>query len=77
LLLASLYLLMPNTAELHANVTNSQWYLALAAFLIVISDAAPNRIWKAFDNVLLLLSGLSGPFSIFLTPIRSGSRGAT
>jgi hypothetical protein len=67
LLLGVLYLLMPNTAELNANITNSQWFLALAACLVLIADRNNARPWRLLDLTLLLLAGLSGPFSILLT----------
>jgi hypothetical protein len=69
LLLAIAYLVLPNTRELDIVITNAQWHLALAACLVLV--AAPPRSWltRAFDWVLLLVSGLSGPFCIFLVPV--------
>lgn len=66
---ALLVLVMPNTAEIHGNITNSQWYLALSAFLIVIASAPETKRGKIFDFFVLLLSSLSGPFSLFLFPV--------
>jgi hypothetical protein len=69
LLMAMLYLFLPNTAEIHGNITNSQWFLALTAFMVVIAERNEKKIWQIFDSSILILSGLSGPFSLFLTPI--------
>ncbi len=70
LLLAGLYLLLPNTAELDGHITSSQWYLAVLAFLVLVaSPAVKNKLWQFFDAVVLLLSGLTGTFAIFLIPV--------
>ena len=65
LLIAGLYLALPNSFEVDANLTNAQWHLALLAFLCVV--AAPAGLgWRVFDVAILLLSGLTGPFVIVL-----------
>jgi hypothetical protein len=68
-LFALLYLLMPNAPETAGNLTDSQWYLAPLAFLVLAS--APPRRWygELFDGIVLMVSGLSGPFGILLTPV--------
>jgi hypothetical protein len=63
------YLSLPNTSEVYANITNAHWYLAIISFLIFTADRAKTRSWKIFDVVFLILSGLSGPFVIFLFPV--------
>jgi hypothetical protein len=63
------YAAMPNSYELNLNLTNAQWHLAIAAFLILAGSPATGRIARATDLSLLTLSGLSGPFGIFLVPI--------
>lgn len=68
LLMALVYLFLPNTAEIHGNITNSQWFLTLTAFMIVIAGRNEKKIWQIFDSSILILSGLSGPFSLFLAP---------
>ncbi|NET62611.1 MAG: hypothetical protein F6K47_42925 [Symploca sp. SIO2E6] len=35
LFLAFLYLALPNSIEIHANLTNTQWHLAIVAYLVV------------------------------------------
>lgn len=47
LLLGFVYLALPNSYEINANITNAQWHLALLACMVVL--AAPSRllIWPA------------------------------
>jgi hypothetical protein len=68
LLLAVVYLLVPNSSEVNINVTNAQWHLAVLAVLIVL--AAPAGIgWRVFDVVVLVIFGLTGPFVVCLLPV--------
>lgn len=69
IILASLYLFLPNTAEISGNITNAQWFLALLAFMVLIAERNDRKSWKMFDFLVLVLAGLSGPFSILLLPI--------
>lgn len=66
---ALLYLLTPNAMELFLNLTNTQWLLALLALLIVIGHPPRSAAGWAFDAVVLILSGLSGPFALMLLPV--------
>ena len=68
-LFALLYALQPNTYETFANLTNLQWHLGLLSFLVVISAPPKRPIGWALDCTVLLISGLSGPLCIFITPI--------
>ena len=68
-LIAFLYIAIPNSYEVNVTLTNSQWHVALAAFMIVIADV-PRRRWaKVADFVFILLAGLTGPFCVALAPI--------
>ncbi len=69
LALAAAYLLLPNTAEIHGNATNAQWYLALIAFMIVVARPPSTRGGNAVDVATLALAGLSGPYAVFLAPL--------
>lgn len=69
ILLSVLYISLPNTQEVFANVTNAQWFLVLLAFMILVADHPATKSWKVFDTFFLVLSGLSGPFVLFLVPI--------
>ena len=68
LLMAAIYLALPNTAELNATVEEGQWHLALLACMLAFARSG-NFAWQAFDLFIILLSGLTGPFCIFLLPL--------
>lgn len=69
LLMGFTYIALPNSRELDVVITNAQWHLALLACLLVL--AAPPSTWneRLFDAAVLLISGLTGPFCIFLVPV--------
>ncbi|HTD23478.1 MAG TPA: hypothetical protein VK738_12540 [Terriglobales bacterium] len=69
LLLGFLYLALPNSFEVNANVTNAQWHLALLACLVVLAEPARSLGWRCFDFVVMVLSALTGPFAIMLLPV--------
>jgi hypothetical protein len=69
ILLAAIYLALPNCNELFANITNSQCLLALSAFLLLVASTPRGPVGRLFDMSFLLLFGLSGPYCIFLLPI--------
>jgi hypothetical protein len=69
ILFALIYLVLPNSAETYANLTNAQWHLAFLAFLVLASSPPAGRAGAALDAVILVLSGLSGPFCVFLAPM--------
>jgi hypothetical protein len=63
-ILTLLFVLMPNIGEIFGNLTNTIWFLAVASMLVLIrTDRKSARRWLIFDCVVLLVSGLSGPFS--------------
>jgi hypothetical protein len=68
-LFATVYVVLPNTKEVHVVLTNSQWHLALAGVLLAF--AAPPKGWvgRSFDLFLFALGGFSGPFFIVLAPL--------
>lgn len=68
LLLALLYLLIPNSTEVNANLTNAQWHLGLLAFMVVVADDG-GWWWRSFDLAVVVLSGLTGPFVLVVAPI--------
>lgn len=69
LLLCFLYLAHPYSGEVHLNVTNIHWHLALAALIVILLPAARSRWGHAQDLLLILLCGISGTFSLFLAPL--------
>ena len=68
-LFALVYLLLPNSFEVYANLTNAQWHLGLLAFLVIAARAPGSPAGWIFDVAVLVLSGLSGPFCLFLAPV--------
>jgi len=63
-------LLTPSMGDMHGTLTNSHYVLSLMAALILLVATPDKRIgWRIFDVVLILLSGLSNPFCILLTPL--------
>lgn len=66
---ALIALALPNELDLYVNLTNSQWHLALLAFLVLVSAPPESRAGHTFDAVVLLLCGLSGPFCLVLAPV--------
>jgi hypothetical protein len=67
--MAAIYLLLPNCTEMSYGITESQWLLALSAFLVLVASSPTMMPSRIFDALILLLSGLTGPFCIFLLPI--------
>ena len=67
-LLAAVYLALPDRWEMSLGITESQWLLALSAFCC-LWRCAGQQGGRYFDLLLLLLSGLSGPFCIILLPV--------
>ena len=69
LALAYFYVAIPNSWEIHVNLTAAQTHLALLGFLIVVAQRPTRAAEWAFDLIFLTLAGLSGPFVVFLAPI--------
>lgn len=69
LLLAFLYLAIPNSFEVDANLTNAQWHLALLALLVLVARPPRGISGRAADVGVVALSGLSGPFALLLFPV--------
>ncbi len=67
--LAFLYAVIPNSFELHLNLTNAQTHLALLGVLMLIGSVPKSRLGRTGLLATLVLVGLSGPFSLLLTPI--------
>lgn len=69
LLLAFLYVAVPNSFELDANITNAMTHLALVAVMVVLAQPSSSPLWRAFDVAVVSLSGLSGPFVLALVGV--------
>jgi hypothetical protein len=69
LLLAAVYVAMPNTREILIVATNTQWHLALAALLLALASSPRTWLGRLFDVAVVLAAAFSGPFCILLAPI--------
>jgi hypothetical protein len=69
LLMAAVYLALPNAGEIHVVLANAQWHLCLTACLLVLANPPGQWGWKMFDIVVLLLCGLTGPYCLLLLPV--------
>lgn len=63
------YLALPFSFEVHANVTNTQWYLGILLFLLLFVQEAKSRAVRYLDWCIIGIASLTGPFSILLSPI--------
>lgn len=64
-----LYLALPNTFEIDANMTTVQWHLALLACLVLFARPGKTAAWRVFDIVILALLSVDGPMGVLLTPV--------
>lgn len=69
LVIGFLYLALPNSFEIHANLTNTQWHLAILAYMVVVAKPSNCHTWRCFDILVILLSAFTGPYCLLLTPI--------
>jgi hypothetical protein len=69
MLMAALYLAIPNAPEVHIVLTNAMWHLAVLQALLAFS--APPLSWRGrlADVVTFTIGGISGPFCILLLPL--------
>jgi hypothetical protein len=51
------------------NLSNVQWALSLGLLLLVVSEEPETPRQRAFDGLVLLLIGLTGPFVILFLPL--------
>jgi hypothetical protein len=63
------YVLIPNSSEINVNLAGAHWHLAILSFLLIVSHEPKQLFIKVIDYTALVISALSGPFSIFLSPI--------
>jgi len=66
---AALYIVLPNTREVHILLTNAPFHFALLAFLVAVANPPLDWRWKIFDIAVLVICALSGPFCIILLPL--------
>ena len=68
MLMAALYIAIPDAPEIHVVLTNAMWHLALLQVLLAFS--VPPLSWRGrmSDLILFGIGGISGPFCILLLP---------
>jgi hypothetical protein len=66
LLGSALYLALPNSYEIDANITNVQWHLVLLACMVLLALPPKQRGWKYFDVIVLVVTSLSSPIAVVL-----------
>jgi hypothetical protein len=64
-----IFLAIPNSHEINANITNVQWHLALLACLLLLAQTSGNRGWRVFDAIVLLFTSFSSPIGMLLIPV--------
>jgi hypothetical protein len=69
MMLAAVYLALPNSYEVFSGITNAHWLLAVTALILLVASTPKSNLAKALDCGLMILCGLSGPFCIFLLPL--------
>jgi hypothetical protein len=67
-----IYLALPNSFEIDANLTNMHWHLGLLACLLVFAKPPTTPAWKTLDAVVLVLTSLSSPLGALLLPVAAG-----
>lgn len=67
-LMALIYIAIPNAAEIHVVVTNAQWHLVVLEILLGLGAAPRGWPGRIRDTAIFLLGSVSGPFSIMLLP---------
>lgn len=67
--LAAAYIALPSSSEINVTMTSAQWHLALLSALCLMSQPAENWGWKAFDGLVTVMTGLTGPYCLTLLPI--------
>jgi hypothetical protein len=68
MLMAALYLAVPNAPEIHVVITNAMWHLALVQVLLALS--LPPAGWRGrfMDILLFTVGSVSGPFCLLQLP---------
>ena len=68
MLMAALYIAIPNAPEIHIVLTNAMWHFAVLQSLLALS--VPPRSWRGrvTDILVFSIGGISGPFCILLLP---------
>ena len=69
ILLAAIYVAIPNAKEIQIVATNTQWHLGLAMVLVALASSPQTWYGRIFDIALMLAAAFSGPFCIVVAPL--------
>lgn len=69
ILLAALLIAMPGVSEIHATIINAQWYLPVAAALVLAFEPARGRWGRAGDMAIVALCSCTGVYCLLLAPL--------
>jgi hypothetical protein len=61
--------LLPHTGEVIGNLTNLQWLSALGLVWLLVAQEPANTSQRIADVVVAIATGVTGTFSILLTPL--------
>ena len=64
-----IYIALPNSFEVDANITTIQWHLALVALLVLFSQIDTGRASRFLGYAALLFISVDGPLGILLVPV--------
>ncbi|PYG50412.1 hypothetical protein DEU53_102376 [Pantoea sp. AG1095] len=62
------FIIMPNVDEAFVNITNAHWYLSIYLIAVLIAPPPSSIKESIHDYIILIISGLSGPFVVFIAP---------
>ena len=65
----SLVLVRHDMGEIFLTLVNTQWIMACALPILIISPPATSKLWRLNQLAFLSLSVLTGPFSVMLIPL--------
>ena len=68
MLMAVVYIAIPDAPEIHVVLTNAVWHLALLQALLAFSEPPLSWRGRVSDVLLFGIGGLTGPFCILLLP---------
>jgi hypothetical protein len=68
IVMAVLYLAIPNAPEIHIVLTNAMWHLAVLQALLAFSVPPVSWRGRVSDIVLFTIGSVSGPFCLLLLP---------
>jgi len=69
LLASFIYLALPNSREVHANLTAIQWHLALLACVLILAEPAAAWGWRLFAGIVLVMISLDAAIIFALVPM--------